>query len=112
MDIKKSNFFKSINHSNDDVISKRSELVAEDVEQSMRDIVDKLKKEVRTIETSILKSEDFGRTSKDSLRVVPDNFNAEEWAMDLHKQKVKLKSLEIELEIAEENYNFYFGKEE
>lgn len=109
-DIKKSLFFNSINRSDDSILSERSELVALDVEQAQSDIVSEISKAIREKKGELLRLQDFGKNSKDSLTVVGDDFSATKWVEDYHKVSVELDLLTAELKIAEKNHQLFFGE--
>lgn len=111
-DLKKSNFFRTINQSGESIVAERALIVAGDAEQSLKTIVDNLNKALRLKTSEKLKLQDFGKKSNDSLEVVDGSFNSDEWAHKLHALSIDIDALNVELRIAQENYNYYFSVQE
>ena len=109
MSLKNSSFYKNISKDGNSLLEQRALLVAEDAEYSQREIVDRIKKDIRSIDSKISKLEDLGRTSNDSLQVLDGEYDSSAWTAELQTLGEQRVVLEVKLKVAQANYDKYFG---
>lgn len=104
-------FAQLLTASNKDIKEMRAKMISEDVHDAQSELSRELKKRKRDLEKRLMSLRDMNRDSEFSLKVVKDNFKAEEWVKEIQSIKLELANLEVEIEIAQTTYNEYFGEE-
>lgn len=102
---------KTMLESSSDILQKRAEMVATNLEIEQTNLINTLKQEKMKLEMKIQDLTDFAPDSTDSLRPASKNFNAKQWVKELNEAKMELYEIKICLELAEETYNDYFKEE-
>jgi phage protein D len=87
----------------------RAKIISENAEAAQEDIVRRLKKEKRDLDARLLGLTDIHPDSELSLKVVTADFDAEDLFKNIHETKVKLANMTIEVGIAVETYDEWFG---
>lgn len=96
----------------DSSLKDRASLLSAQAELASKTIVDNLRKRIIEVELAIKNLNDLGPETKDSLRPSARDWNATEWAAKQHKLSFELYKLKIELKIAQNNYDTFFGEVE
>lgn len=91
---------KILSESGNSLLKKRAAHVASMVKMEQDSLTNDLYKEVMNLEQRLAEVTDLSITSRDSLVVGPDGFNAEEFCKEVQNIKVKLRNKRIEYEIA------------
>ena len=108
----KCKFVVSLTRDNKSIKAARAKIIAEDAYDAQSEIVRTLSQEKREIEKQLLKLSDTSPDSEFSLKVVKDNFKASEWAKSIQALKVQLAMKEVEVKVAVDTFNEWFGNEE
>lgn len=102
-------FIRNLTLSNKTIKGNRAKLIAEDAEEAQNTLLRNLKKELRDLRRKRESLEDMYPESEFSLRVTKENFNPVTWANELQAAKVAISMKEVEVKLAEETYNDWFG---
>jgi hypothetical protein len=87
----------------------RARIISENAEAAQEDLVRKLKKEKRELDAKLLSLTDIHPDSELSLKVVTANFDAEDLFSKIHKVKIEIANIGIEIDIATETYDEWFN---
>jgi hypothetical protein len=102
-------FISTLTASNKSIKDARAKMVSEDATDAQQELVRDLKKEKRELERRLMQLSDMGSDSALSLQVVKDTFKASDWAKEIQSIKVELANKTVELQLAEETFNEWFG---
>lgn len=105
-------FKKLLSQGNDGIYERRVDALATQAEIAQQAIVNKLKQEKSKLEIELINLTDLSPETSDSLRPGSKNWNAQEWAKNVQRVKQELHTIGIQLDLAEETYEEYFGEEE
>jgi phage protein D len=103
-------FNKMLTSSNKEIKATRAAIIADEVKDAMEELLREKKKEKRDLEKQLISLSDLHQDSELSLRVVKKDFNAKQWLGDIINVKTKLLNATIELNVAEEVNNEWFGE--
>lgn len=112
MSLKNSQFYQNLGKSGDALLEQRALIVAEDTEYAQREIIDKIKRDIRGIDSEVVRLEDLGRTSNDSLQILNGDYDSAKWTATMQELGERRTVLEVKLKVAEKNYERYFGSKE
>lgn len=87
----------------------RAKLTTETAKEAAVDLVRKYTKERRELEIQLDKLTDLNRDGELSLKVVKDSFEPATWLREMHKIKCDIAIKEVEVQMAEEIYEEWFG---
>lgn len=73
-------------------------------------VIQNLKNEIAQTEIEIQNLTDFAPETTQSLRPGVKGWNAAKWATDLQAAKIKLYELNVELKVAKETFDEFFGE--
>lgn len=90
----------------------RAEILAEETKYEQEEIVRNLAKEKRALETKLVAMTDLSPDNTYSLRPGGDGFNPKQWVREMQNVKVALLNKEVELQLAEETLEEWFGDAE
>lgn len=103
------NRFENILSENGDALMRRrAENIALTAKNEQKTLILNLTSQINNIELEIKSLEDLSVKNRDDLNPGA-SFNAKNWVQDLHTRYIDLRNLKIELEIAENTYNYYFS---
>lgn len=102
-------FITVLTASNSTIKEARAKIVSEDVFDASDELTRSLKQEKRELERRLLNLSDMNRDSELSLKVVKDNFDAKAWIKEIQEVKVALAMKDVELKLATETHNEWFG---
>ena len=107
------NKFQSVlKASSKDIKEARARIASENAKDAAEELVRDLRKQQRSLELSLDNLTDLNRDSELSLKVVRDDFNAGAWMRNVQATKVALANKKIEVAIAEETFQEWFGETE
>lgn len=105
-------FAASLKRNNKQIRQDRAEAIAEDAQLIYKREIEDLEKDIRKARREQDNNLDLSPTSADSLKLATD-FNAKQWVTTDLDLGVKIRNLEIKLDIARKRYNYLFeGKSE
>jgi hypothetical protein len=105
-------FISTLTNSNADIKAVRAKMINEDALDASEELLRSLKQEKREMERQLMNLSDMSPESELSLMVVKPNFDAKSWIANIQRLKVELANKQVEIDLAEETHNEWFGKEE
>jgi phytoene dehydrogenase-like protein len=106
-----SKFVKTLAASNDAIKETRAKMLADTTVLEVESFVQALKKEKLELQNKLANLTDLAPDNSYSLRPGSKDFNAKEWMLELHTTKMLIKLKDMELEVAQDIYNEWFGEE-
>jgi hypothetical protein len=100
-------FAASLKRNNKQIRQDRAEAIAEDAQLIYKREIEDLEKDIRKAKREQDNNLDLSPTSADSLKLATD-FNAKQWVTTDLELGVKIRNLEIKLEIAKKRYGYLF----
>jgi hypothetical protein len=86
-------------------------MLADTTVLEVESFVQALKKEKLELQNKLANLTDLAPDNSYSLRPGSKDFNAKEWMLELHTTKMEIKLKDMELEVAQDIYNEWFGEE-
>lgn len=105
-------FLKNLTLSNAQIKEARAKVICEDAKDAQEEIVRVIKREKRELDSKLLSLTDMYPDSELSLRVVKTDFNAKTLFSEIQKCKIEREMKAVELRLAEETYQEWFGNVE
>lgn len=102
-------FAQSIHRTGDEVLKTRGERVIKSAKAAQADLVRKLDLEKDSLHDKLEAMLDQSPDNRYSLKVGKE-FNADEFTVEFQKLSVELANKTIEHQIAEQNFEFLYGK--
>lgn len=107
------NKFQSVlRASSKDIKENRARIASENAKDAAEDLVRRLRKDLRNLESQLDHMTDLNRDSELSLKVLRDDFNANTWMQTIQNVKVAIANKKIEVAIAESTFEEWFGEAE
>lgn len=104
-----SDLFKKLTSTNKELKAERSVIATERIERGLKSFIEKRKEERDGLRSKIQDLLDFGGDSTMSTKVLPANFNAEEFGRSILELKVDLELIDQEIDVHEETYAKIIG---
>ena len=105
-------FVRILSQSHSKIRETRAKIIAEEAAFAQEDIVRNLEKEKREINSKLDSLTDMNPDSRLSLQVVKADFNAESILTEIQQLKIDLVNKKVELKIAKDTQDEWFGEEE
>ena len=105
-------FFKLMSQNDSNALKARAQQIDTQARIAQEEIIHKLKIEKTNVEMQIQGLTDFAPDTTDSLRPGVKGWNPNKWAADLQNAKTRLYEIGVELKIAEETFEEFFGDED
>lgn len=105
-------FTKLISNTGNDTLKRRAENIAQTAEIAQQNLVNSLKQKKAEINLLIENLTDLAPEDTDSLRPGNKDWDPKVWVTELQKAKEDKYTIEIQLKLAQETFNEYFGKED
>lgn len=99
-----------LRQSSKEIKENRARIASENAKDAAEELVRKLSKELRTLESQLDHLTDLNRDSELSLKVIKDDFNATNWMANIQNVKLAIVQKKIELEVAKETYADWFDE--
>jgi len=106
-----SKFKKLLSKAAKEIREGRANIVAENTKFAQEDIVRGIESEKRDLDARLMELTDVNRDSELSLRVTKKDFNAKQWCHDVQELKLAIIEKRIELEVAKETLEEWFGED-
>ena len=103
-------FVTLISSNGNEALKRRATTIAQNAEVAQQNLVNNLKQRKIEIDLKIADLTDLAPDSSVSLRPGNKDWDAKKWVNDLQQAKQDRYSIEIQLKLAEETYNEYFGE--
>jgi hypothetical protein len=104
-------FETMLNQSSSAIRGQRAILVAKYAKKAQEALVRDLDDKLDVVQEQLLATTDIYPQSELTLMVTNDKFNPQEWVKRLQSLKIQKANLEIELSLAQETYEEFFGVE-
>ena len=88
----------------------RAKNISEEALYAQEEIIRNLEKKKRELDKVLLDLQDLAPSTTFSLDVTNGKFDAENWAKKLQETKVSIKLVDVELDIAKETKEDFFGE--
>jgi hypothetical protein len=108
--LKQSKFLSSLTESSSGIKEKRASILERSTELAMNTAIQEKQQKVNDLEIKIENLTDLSPENTYSLRPGNPDFNEKEWVKELLDSKLELKIAEMELEVAMETKEEWFGK--
>lgn len=105
-------FLKMMSQNDSRALQARAGQINTTGEIAQKSLIQALENKKAKLEIAIQDLTDFAPDTTQSLRPGCKNWDPEKWAKDLHNLKVELYGIELELKIAEDTYDEFFGSED
>lgn len=101
-------FTEIISNNGEATLVKRAKILAESAELAQKGLINKLKSTKAELNLELSQLTDLAPETSDSLRPGSTNWNPEQWVKRMQEINEDLYNLEIQIMIAEKNFNEYF----
>lgn len=105
-------FLQMMSQNDSKALVARAEQINTQAKIAQEEIIHRLKIEKTNVEMAIQGLTDFAPDTTDSLRPGVRGWNPNKWAADLQAAKTRLYELNVELKIAEDTFEEFFGEAE
>jgi hypothetical protein len=107
MEKKLNGFMEKLTRNHKDILADRGELLNSTAVRAQKDLISELEGRRDAVLTEILRLSDMSPRETTSLNFV-DKFNAKEWVTNLHNLEIQKLDLELELQVANRNFDKWF----
>ena len=104
-------FLNAMSQSDTQVLRTRATALNQQADIAQTNIINALKQRKSELELEIQNLTDFAPESTQSLRPGVSGWDPRAWATSLQNAKMSLYKVTLELKIAEDTYNEFFGEE-
>ena len=105
-------FNSSLTQSYREIKATRSQMICDDVMSAQNKLIMQLSDELRTLKRKMMELSDLSPDSTMSLNPTKADFNAVNWVKAVHDTTIDIANKEFELDIAKDNFEYFFGERE
>ena len=104
-------FLQMMSQNDSKTLQARAAVINTQAELHQKNLINALKQKRAEVELKIQSLTDFAPENTQSLRPGAQNWNPKQWVTELQNAKVTLAEIELQLKIAEDTYEDFFGDE-
>jgi hypothetical protein len=105
-------FLKMMSQNDSKTLQARAAVINTQAELQQKNLINALKQKKAEMELKIQSLTDFAPDNTQSLRPGTAGWEPKKWVTDLQNAKVTLAEIELQLKIAEDTYEDFFGEDE
>lgn len=107
-----SKFIKNLTLEAKGIKLQRAQIMAKEACEHQLDLIKNLEREKRQLESELLNLTDLSPENVYSLRPGSKDYDSKQWVKRMQEIKIAQLELDIQLQVAQENYNEWFEDEE